>query len=34
MGWLFVIVAALALLVALWRFARLDQAGLQFLGAA
>jgi cytochrome c-type biogenesis protein CcmH len=34
MGWLFVIIAALALLVALWRFAELDRAGLQFLGAA
>jgi cytochrome c-type biogenesis protein CcmH len=34
MGWLFVVVAATALLAALWRFARLDRAGLQFLGAA
>ncbi len=34
MGWLFVIGLALAALVALWRFGRLDRGGLQFLGAA
>ena len=34
MGWLIVIVLALAAGVALWRFGRLDRAGLQFVGAA
>lgn len=34
MGWVIFLFLALAVLAALWRFARLDAAGLQFLGAA
>ena len=34
MGWLFLLVVAAAAFVAIWRFARLDTAGLQLLGAA
>jgi cytochrome c-type biogenesis protein CcmH/NrfG len=34
MGWLFVLVMALAIFAALWRFGRLDRGGLQFVGAA
>ena len=33
MGWLIFILLALAIFVALWRFARFDKAALQFLGA-
>ena len=33
-GWLFIIVMALALLAGLWRFARLDRNGLQFVASA
>jgi cytochrome c-type biogenesis protein CcmH len=32
-GWVFVIVFALAAFAALWRFGRLDRGGLQFVGA-
>lgn len=34
MGWVFILVMAAAVFVALWRFGRLDRGGLQFLGAA
>ena len=34
MGWMFIIILALAALLALWRFGHLDRAGLQFVGAA
>ncbi|MFL6861578.1 MAG: tetratricopeptide repeat protein [Allosphingosinicella sp.] len=34
MGWIVLLVAAGAAFVAIWRFARLDAAGLQVLGAA
>ncbi len=34
MGWIFILVLALIVFVALWRFGRLDKGGLQFLGAA
>jgi cytochrome c-type biogenesis protein CcmH/NrfG len=34
MGWLILIVLALAALAAVWRFGRLDRAGLQLLAAA
>jgi cytochrome c-type biogenesis protein CcmH/NrfG len=34
MGWLFVLVLALAVLVGLWRSAKLDRAGLQLVAAA
>src|SRR5947209_8447189 len=34
MGWLFILVMALALLIALWRLGNLDKGGLQFVGSA
>lgn len=34
MGWVFILLLALILFLALWRFGRLDKGGLQFLGAA
>jgi cytochrome c-type biogenesis protein CcmH/NrfG len=34
MGWLFISLLALALLVALWRVGRLDRSGVQFVAAA
>lgn len=33
MGWLFIIILALAAFIALWRFGRLDRGGLQFVAA-
>jgi cytochrome c-type biogenesis protein CcmH/NrfG len=32
-GWIFILVFALAILAALWRFGRLDRGGLQFVAA-
>jgi cytochrome c-type biogenesis protein CcmH/NrfG len=34
MGWLFIVLLALAVLVAVWRFGRLDRNGVQFVAAA
>jgi cytochrome c-type biogenesis protein CcmH/NrfG len=34
MAWLFILVMALAIFAALWRFGHLDRGGLQFVGAA
>jgi cytochrome c-type biogenesis protein CcmH len=33
-GWLFILLLAAALLLALWRFGRLDRSGVQFVAAA
>ena len=34
MGWLFIVLLALVILVAVWRLGRLDRNGLQFTAAA
>ncbi|HEX5185114.1 MAG TPA: tetratricopeptide repeat protein [Allosphingosinicella sp.] len=34
MGWVFILILALAVFAALWRFGRLDKGGLQFLAAS